>query len=111
MTSTKGNRKKSSGRELAHLSVEARQFYDKIADGWELGADGLAILLVAAESLDRLRDAQREVAKRGLLVSTAKGGAKMNPAASIERASRLAFLGALRQLNLDGLGANVPSVR
>jgi hypothetical protein len=109
---TKGNRKKSREKNaLAHLSSEARRFYEKIVDGWELGADGLAILLVAAESLDRLRDAQREVATRGLLVSTAKGGAKMNPAASIERASRLAFLGALRQLNLDGLGANVPAVR
>ena len=110
MTGRKGKRA-SKDAGLAHLSVEARDFYTRITDGWELGADGLAILLVAAESLDRLRDAQREVAKRGLLVSTAKGGAKMNPAASIERASRLAFLGALRQLNLDGLGAHVPPVR
>lgn len=94
----------------AHLSAEARDFYRKIADGWDLGDDGLQILLVAAESLDGLREAQALLRRDGLVVKAGKG-TRLHPAAGVVKESRLAFLRAVRQLNLDAAGDVVPKVR
>lgn len=93
-----------------HLSEEARAFYRKIVTGWDLGDDGLQILLIAAESLDRLRDAQTLIRRDGLTLKGTRG-LKPHPAVGVERESRAAFLQALRQLNLDGAGDAVPRVR
>ena len=93
-----------------HLSGESRDFYRRIIAGWELGDDGLAILLVAAESLDRLRQAQALLRRDGITIRGTRG-LKPHPAVGVERESRAAFLQALRQLNLDGAGDAVPRVK
>src|SRR5438552_9398880 len=102
--------KKADMRLPRRLSAESRDFYRRITAGWELGEDGLAILLVAAESLDRLREAQALIRRDGLTIKGTRG-LKPHPAVGVERESRAAFLQALRQLNLDGAGDAVPRVR
>ena len=57
-------------------------------------------MTVAAECLDRMREAQAAVKEHGLLVETSYG-LKANPALSIEKDARNGLLAALKQLNLD----------
>src|SRR6266566_1023363 len=99
---------KRSNKQLPrHLSAESRDFYRRITTGWELGDDGLTILLVAAESLDRLREAQALIRRDGITIKGTRG-LKPHPAVGVERESRAAFLPALRQLNRDGAGDELP---
>jgi phage terminase small subunit len=58
------------------------------------------VLTTAAESWDRLQQARRVIAKEGLSTKT-RDGQKVHPAIQVERASRIAFLRALRELDLD----------
>jgi hypothetical protein len=92
------------------LSAESAAFYRKIAGGWELGDDGLAILSVACQALDRLHEAQALLRRDGLTIAGTRGP-KPHPAVAVERESRAAFLAALRQLNLDGAGGDAPRSR
>lgn len=48
-----------------------------------------------------MRQAQRKLKKEGLTALDRFGQRKAHPAATIERDSRAAMLGALKQLNLD----------
>jgi hypothetical protein len=79
-----------------HLSAEARDMWARFVDDWDLDGAALLILQTALESFDRMRSAQRLIAKNGLV----KAG-RANAAVVIERDSRLSMLRALRQLNLD----------
>jgi P27 family predicted phage terminase small subunit len=79
-----------------HLSAEARAWWTKFVEGWNLDDAGKFILTAGLEAFDRMRGAQRQIQREGL---TAKG--KLHPAAAVERDARLAMLRALRQLGLD----------
>lgn len=103
-------KKPANARTPSHLSAEARDFYRRITAGWELGDDGLAILQVAAESLQRLHEAQAVLKRDGLTVEGQRGP-RPHPCYAVERESRRAFLQALRQLNLDGAGGEAPRSR
>ena len=93
------------------LTAEARSFWRSIQSEYEIfDAGGLAVLDRAAEALDSLRAAQAVVRRLGPVVEgpgrsvagkREPGAVKANPACAVERDSRAAFLGALKQLNLD----------
>ena len=102
--------REKGNRVTDHLSAESRDFYRRISDGWELAEDGKQILVVACEALDRLREAQGLLKRDGLVIKSGKT-TRLHPAAGVEKEARLAFLRAVRQLNLDGAGDAVPKVK
>ena len=84
------------------LSAEARALHDRLVREWNItdGA-GQAVLLVACQSLDRLRQAQAILAKEGILMTDRFGQSKPHPASTIEREARAGFISAMKCMNLD----------
>ncbi len=94
-----------------HLSKEARQLWKNIIgeyDGW--GTTELSVLLVGLEAHDRMRQAQKQLKKEGLVFKH-KYGVKPHPCVMAERDSRTAYLNALKQLGIgsDRRGPGRPS--
>ena len=85
-----------------HLKQHGAAFWTEVQAEYSIddGA-GLALLTAAAEALDRMRAAQESIEKHGELVLDRYQQLKTNPACVLERDSRVGFLAALRQLNLD----------
>lgn len=76
-------------------------FYRRIDRDYRLGDHHRRILLAACEASDRATQAREVVAREGLTTATARGGARVHPAVSVERDSRLAFVRCLRELGLS----------
>ena len=94
--------KKSEPKAPAHLSRASKQWWRAIqADYAVADAAGLAVLAQAAESLDRVAAAGKEIRESGIVVQDRWGQTKPHPAAAIERDAKASFLQALRALNLD----------
>lgn len=83
------------------LSDEAKGWWGKFVSGWDLDESALLILETALQALDRLREAQVELAKNGIVLLDRFGQSKLNPAVLVERDSRSAMLTALKSLGLD----------
>jgi phage terminase small subunit len=85
-----------------HLKPDGAELWASIQKEYAVcdGA-GLALLTAAAEALDRMRAAQAAIATHGEMVLDRYQQLKTNPACVLERDSRVGFLAALRQLNLD----------
>jgi len=73
----------------------------KILSDFELEDRHYRVLLVAAQSLDRIFEARAIVKQEGLTTTDRYGTAKAHPAVKIEQDSRLTFIRALRELGLD----------
>lgn len=84
----------------AHLSLESRRLWRETVKSYDLEARHEAILLVALEAFDRMREAQAAVKADGAYVE-GRFGMKAHPGLSVERDSRLAFMRAVRELGLD----------
>lgn len=90
------------------LSAESRRLWRAILADFELEGHALAILAVALEAHDRMREAQAAVAKDGAYIS-GRWGPRSHPGLAIERDSRLQFLRGLRELGLDLEDTRPPS--
>ena len=84
-----------------HLSAESRKLWRSVLVDYELEQRHEAILLTALEALDRMRQAQAQLAADGLTTVDRYGGVKAHPCVTIERDSRAAFLRGMRELGLD----------
>ena len=85
-----------------HLGDAGRAFYSSVAGEYGISdAAGVALLVAAAECVDRMRAAQASIAEHGELVIDRYGAPKLNPACNLEKDSRSGFLAAMRALNLD----------
>ncbi len=84
-----------------HLSREAKSWWRKITEEWELGNDALLVLRGALEAFDRCQQARKLLEKEGLVVLDRFKQQKVHPAATIERDSRLQMVRCWRALNLD----------
>jgi P27 family predicted phage terminase small subunit len=85
-----------------HLRDAGRAFYQRVAGEFSIAdTAGLALLVAAAECLDRMRAAQAAISEHGELVIDRYGSPKLNPACTLEKDARNGFLAALRALNLD----------
>jgi P27 family predicted phage terminase small subunit len=84
-----------------HLSSEARSLWVAVVAGYELEPRHEKTLLVALESLDRLRQAPRAIEADGPYPADRFGQPKAHPALAIERDSRIAYLRAMREMGLD----------
>ena len=85
-----------------HLKAHGAALWTQVRAEYSIDdAAGLALLTAASEALDRMRAAQEAIAKHGEMVLDRYQQLKTNPACVLERDSRVGFLSALRQLNLD----------
>ena len=85
-----------------HLRDPGRAFYTSVAGEYGINdAAGVALLMTAAECVDRMRAAQASIAEHGELVIDRYGAPKLNPACALEKDARSGFLAAMRALNLD----------
>ena len=84
-----------------HLSPSSTAWYASVCDQYELEDHDLKLLELAAEALDEVTAANEIIRKNGLVVPTAGGGVKANPAVAIRRDARLAFARLVRELSLD----------
>lgn len=92
----------SSTKPPAHLSAEAKNWWRRIVDGWDIDEDGLLVLRVALEAFDRLCEARKMISRDGIVIKNRRtGGMRAHPAILIEKESRLGLLRAWRQLGLD----------
>jgi P27 family predicted phage terminase small subunit len=95
-------RKSQSKSAPRHLSAEARAWWKRIVENFEIDDDsGLLILRTAMESLDRLREAQTLLKADGICIADRFGQKRQHPATMIERDARTAMMRALKALNLD----------
>lgn len=85
-----------------HLGTAGRALFARLAEEYAISdAAGATLLVVAAECLDRMREAQAEIDLHGLQTPDRYGSLKANPAVGIEKDSRNGLLAALKALNLD----------
>lgn len=85
-----------------HLREPGRAFYSSVAAEYGIiDSAGVALLVTAAECMDRMRAAQASIAEHGELVIDRYGAPKLNPACALEKDARAGFLAAMRALNLD----------
>lgn len=87
-----------------HLSKEAKAWWKKILDEYELPEESLLILQSALESFDRASDARAKIKEHGIVtVSTSKHGTmhRANPAVAIENDAKRVMLACFKQLGLD----------
>jgi len=83
------------------LSPEAKSWWKKIVSGWELDEAGFLVLETALECFDRMRQAQKIVAKDGITATDRFGQVKVSPAVLVERDAKAGLLRALRAMNLQ----------
>ena len=84
-----------------HLEPATRKWFRWVCHEWQLGQHHERILVVACESWDRKNQARLIIDDLGLTFLDASGQPKVRPEVAVERDARLAFLRALRELDLD----------
>jgi P27 family predicted phage terminase small subunit len=94
--------KNSAPRPPSSLSPEAKRLWRRLIEEYAIeDQGGLAVLQVACEALDRLRDAQQAIDTDGTVVMDRFGQQKAHPLLVVERDARSAFLKAIQHLGLD----------
>ena len=93
----------------SHLRPETRRWWAQIASEWQLETHHLQLLTLAAEALDRAREAREAIERDGAYFPSADGPPKKHPALSIERDAMITHARLMRELNLDDEPA--PDVR
>ena len=92
------------GESLApkHLKPATRTWFDQICREYQLESQHLRILQIAAEAWDSYEAARDAIAENGMtFVNLKHGDVKPRPEVAIMQNSRIAFLRAVRELNLD----------
>jgi P27 family predicted phage terminase small subunit len=92
----------------AHLSAEARRFWDQTVRDYALQPHHIHTLLLACEAKDRCTQAREAIDRDGITFKDRFGGVRPNPACAIERDSRIGFIRAVRELRLDGDDTDTP---
>lgn len=84
------------------LSPEARALWTAVNDTFDFTGDdaGLMVLRGLCETLDRLRQIQREIGKSGFMVDGYHGQPRANPLLKVEAETRRLLLAHYRALRL-----------
>lgn len=80
------------------LFTEAREWWKKINDGWQLDDSALLLLESALESFDRMREAQRILRREGIVIRDRFGQKKQHPATLTERDAKMSMIRSLKAL-------------
>ena len=83
------------------LSAEAKGWWRKILECWDLDDAALLILESGLEALDRMRQAQVILAKEGITIEDRFGQAKQHPATLVERDAKATLLRHVKALGID----------
>ncbi len=84
------------------LSSEAARWWRELVDEYSVDdVAGRLLLMTALEAFGRMRQAQKALAKDGLVLKDRFGQIKPHPLNTVERDSRAQMLAALKALNLD----------
>jgi hypothetical protein len=84
-----------------HLQPSTKEWWIQVLRNSGIEQHKLRALQVAAEAFDRKEQARISVEKYGLVYIDPKGMIRARPEVAIERDSRIAFLRALRDLDLE----------
>jgi phage terminase small subunit len=94
--------KTSQSMAPSHLKPTTRAWFDQVCKDFELESHHEKILTICAEAWDAYCDARDAIAQHGMtFVNVKHGDVKPRPEVAIMQNSRIAFLRALRELNLD----------
>ena len=85
----------------AHLSKESRDWWEQIYNEFQLESAQVKLLTAAADSWDRMIQAQKGIKEHGLCFVDRHGSRKPSPEISIERDSRIAFARIVRELSIS----------
>ena len=77
-----------------------RFWYDSLND-FEFGADGLEVLRMACNCLNRFLEAKEAIDTEGVTFKTESGQIKKHPAAEVEKTARQGFLQAVKMLGFE----------
>ena len=101
--------KNSESLAPKHLKAPTRAWFDQICDEFDLESQHLRILQMAAEAWDSYETARDSIAENGMtFVNLKHGDLKPRPEVAIMQNSRIAFLRAVRELNLDVAPPDTP---
>jgi len=85
-----------------HLTKEARQWWEKITNEYDITDQaGRLLLQTAMEAHDRLKQAQAAIKRDGATVKDRFDQDKPHPLLTTERDARSQMMAALKALNLD----------
>lgn len=88
-----------------HLGTAGRQLWEDLQRAYGIADPaGLALLLSACESRDRIAAARAEIERDGLTQKDRFGALRAHPAAAIEHTARSSLIRALNALNLTPEG-------
>lgn len=94
--------KNSKATPPGDLSPDARRKWLALRDEYEITDEaGLLYLTTACRFYDRMRQAQKIVAKEGTVTVDRFGQSKPHPAVTVERDAAQSMMRAFRALNLD----------
>ena len=101
--------KKIVKRAPQHLKPETRRWFRHVVSDWPLEQHHIKLLIIAAEAWDRLVAAREVIDADGVCYTNRFGEPRARPEVAIERDSRIAFMRALRELDLDLEPPTAPS--
>jgi P27 family predicted phage terminase small subunit len=91
-----------------HLSRASKAFWKHVLEEYELDRPHLGVLQVALEAWDRKEQARQTLDSDGTTYKDRFGSPRKHPAVGIEENARIAFLRAMRELDLEGEPAPDP---
>ena len=97
----------------SYLSATAQRWAASVIDGAgdAVTETDFALIIRAAEALDKAETARRRLARDGIIVPDRFGQIKAHPACALERDSRAAFCRICAQLGLDAPGESESAYR
>ena len=91
----------SKSKAPRHLQPATKRWFNRVTADWTLEEHHIKLLIIAAETWDRLTQAREVIAEKGLTFQDRFGTPRARPEVAIERDSRTAFMRAVRELDLD----------
>ena len=84
-----------------HLHRATKKWYREVVAEWGLEEHHIRILIGACEAWDRGVQAREVIDREGLTYEDRFGAPRARPEIAVERDARIAFLRAIRELDLD----------
>lgn len=78
-----------------------KRFWYDCQKSLDFSVDGMEVLRVACQSLNRYLEAKEAIDKIGIIYKAPNGMVKKNPACEVEKHSRQGFLQAVKMLGID----------
>ena len=88
-------------RAPKHLCPKTRRWWSSVVNEWQLEDHHKKLLTLAAESWDRIAEAQEQITIDGVYIKDRFGQLKPHPALAVERQEKICFARLLRELDLD----------